>query len=53
MQHALPGGIVTLRAHRIAWKRDAAAPSLTVYGVRMKYKFGPFMLCREYAALDH
>jgi hypothetical protein len=52
MQQALPGGTVTLRAHRITWKRDAAAPSLTVYGARMKYKLGPFTLCREYAASE-
>jgi hypothetical protein len=43
---------VTLRAHRLAWKRDAEAPAITVFGARVKYKSGPFTLCREYAAPD-
>jgi len=50
LQAALPGATVTLRAHRLAWKRDAEAPAITVFGARVKYKLGPFTLCREYAA---
>jgi hypothetical protein len=49
---ALPGATVTLRAHRLAWKQDPEAPTVTVFGARVKYKLGPFMLCREYAAPD-
>ena len=52
LQAALPGATVTLRAHRLAWKRDAEAPAITVFGARVKYKLGPFTLCREYAAPD-
>lgn len=52
LQRALPGAAITLRAHRLAWKRDPAAPGLTVFGARVKYKLGPFTLCREYAAPD-
>jgi hypothetical protein len=48
----LPGATVTLRAHRLAWKRDAEAPAITVFGARVKYKLGSFTLCREYAAPD-
>jgi hypothetical protein len=49
LQRALPGATVTLRAHRLAWKLNAAAPTIVVFGARVKYKLGPFMLCREYA----
>jgi hypothetical protein len=52
LQQALAGAIVTLRAHRLAWKRDPQAPTITVFGARVKYKVGPFTLCREYAAPD-
>lgn len=52
LQQALPGATVTLRAHRLAWKRDPQAPAITVFGARVKYKYGPFTLCREYAAPD-
>ena len=52
LQQALPGALVTLRAHRLAWKRDPQASSLTVFGARVKYTYGPFTLCREYAAPD-
>jgi hypothetical protein len=50
LQKALPGATVTLRAHKLAWQRDAEAPTITVFGARVKYKLGPFTLCREYAA---
>jgi hypothetical protein len=42
----------TLRAHRLAWKGHPDAPTLTVFGVRVKLTVGPFTLCREYAAPD-
>jgi hypothetical protein len=52
LRDALPGAIVALRAHRLAWKRDAQAPAITVFGARVKLRVGPFVLCREYAAPD-
>jgi len=52
LQQALPGAVLILRAHRLAWKGDPNAPTLTVFGARVKYKYGPFTLCREYAAPD-
>lgn len=52
LQQALPDAAVTLRAHRLAWKKEPRAPTLTVFGARVKYKHGPFTLCREYAAPD-
>jgi hypothetical protein len=50
LQQALPDALVNLRAHQLAWKRHPNAPRLTVFGVRVKYKVGPFTLCREYDA---
>jgi hypothetical protein len=50
LQHALPDATVTLRAHRLAWKQDPEGWTVTVFGARVKYKLGPFTLCREYAA---
>jgi hypothetical protein len=52
LQQALSGATVTLRAHRLAWKRDPLAAAITVFGARVKYKYGPFSLVREYAAPD-
>jgi hypothetical protein len=48
----LPAATITLRAHRLAWKGHTEAPTLTVFGVRVKLTVGPFTLCREYAAPD-
>jgi len=47
-QKALPDATVTLRAHRLAWKRQPQAPSLTQFGVLVTQKVGPFTLRREY-----
>jgi len=41
---------VTLRVHRFSWSRDPAAPSLTVFGVLVTCKVGPFTLRREFLA---
>jgi hypothetical protein len=46
----LPDATVTLRVHKLAWKRDAQAPTLTLYGVLVTSRVGPFMLRREYVA---
>jgi hypothetical protein len=50
LQAAFADATVTLRQHRIAWKGDSEAPTLTMYGVIVTLKVGPFDLRREYAA---
>jgi hypothetical protein len=50
LQAAKPDATVTLRVHKLSWKQDAAAPSLTVCGVLLTCKAGPFTLRREYLA---
>lgn len=52
IQQALPEAAATLRAHQLSWKGHPDTPTLTVFGVRVKLKVGPFTLCREYAAPD-
>ena len=52
LQAAFPDASVTLRVHRLAWKRDPQSASLTVVGVLIVRKVGPFTLRREYAAPD-
>ena len=49
---ALPDATVTLRMHRLARKGDADAPTLTVYGILVTRKVGPFTFRREYVAPD-
>lgn len=46
----LPAATVTLRTHKLACKDDTQAPTLTVCGVLVTCKVGPFTLRREYAA---
>jgi hypothetical protein len=43
---------VTLRMHRLSWKHDASAPTLTLYGALVTRKVGPFTFRREYMAPD-
>ena len=52
LQRVFPDATVALREHRISWKGDVNAPSLTMYGVIVTRKVGPFDLRREYAAPD-
>ena len=52
LQQVFPDAPVVLREHRISWKDDSNAPSLTMYGVIVTCKIGPFDLRREYAAPD-
>lgn len=52
LRAALPDATVTLRMHRLAWKCDADAPTLTVYGLLVTRKVGPFTFRREYVAPD-
>jgi hypothetical protein len=50
LQAAKADATVTLRIHRLSWKRDPTAPSLTVFGVLVTCKVGPFTVRREYLA---
>jgi hypothetical protein len=50
LQRVFPDATVTLREHRVSWKGDPEAPSLTKRGVLVTRKVGPFDLRREYAA---
>ena len=51
--HALvPDATVNLRVHTLAWKTDRQAPTLTLFGVVVTLRVGPFTLRREYAAPD-
>jgi hypothetical protein len=45
----LPEATVTVRMHKLEWRRDSEAPTLTVYGVLVTSRVGPFTLRREYA----
>ena len=52
LRRVFPDATVTLREHRIAWKGDHQAPTLTLFGVIVTRKMCPFDLRREYAAPD-
>ena len=52
LQAVFPDATVALREHRISWKADVNAPSLTMYGVIVTRKVGPFDLRREYARTE-
>jgi hypothetical protein len=43
---------VTLQRHTLTWTRDASAPKLTMYGVLVRRKIGPFNIRREFVAPD-
>ena len=47
---ALPDATVTLRMHRLAWKRDLEIGLDPVFGVLVTQRVGPFTLRREYSA---
>jgi hypothetical protein len=49
LQAAVPESTVTLRAHRLSWRREPEGPSLTVFGVLVTLKVGPFVVRREFA----
>lgn len=49
IRKSLPEATVTLRVHKLAWKHDGQAPTLTLCGVLVTSKAGPFTLRREYA----
>jgi hypothetical protein len=49
LQTALKDARVTLREHRLSWRRDTTLPSLTLYGALVTMTVGPFILRREFA----
>ena len=49
LKAALPDANVTLRSHRLSWRADPSAPSLTVVGALVTRQVGPFILRREFA----
>ncbi len=48
LQSEMPDATVTLRVHRLMWKRVPQAPSLTIASVLVTRKLGPLTLRREY-----
>src|SRR5262249_6842092 len=51
-QELVPNAVATLRVHRLAWKQDPRAPTITVFGVLVTMRRGPFSLRREYDASE-
>ena len=50
LQTKLPDAIVKLREHRLVSMRHTTVPPLSIYGVLVTRKVGPFNLRREFAA---
>ncbi len=49
LKSRLPDADVTLREHRLSWRRDSTLPGLSLYGVLVTRRVGPFILRREFA----
>jgi hypothetical protein len=49
LESRLPDADVTLREHRLSWRRDPALPGLSAFGVLVTRQVGPFILRREFA----
>jgi hypothetical protein len=47
----LPAANATLRAHRLAWCKELAVPTLVVHGVLVTWRIAPFNLRRAFAIL--
>ena len=52
LKSRLPDADVTLREHRLTWRREPALPALSVYGVLATRQVGPFVLRREFAVSE-
>jgi hypothetical protein len=50
IQRVLPHATVTVRFHRLSWRNDLRAPSVSRYGVVAVHMLGPLTLRREYDA---
>jgi hypothetical protein len=48
----VPGATVTIRSHRLEWKRNPKAPSLVVRGLLLVQHVGPLVVRREFAVED-
>lgn len=48
----LPTATVTIRSHRLVWKRNSKAPSLVVRGLLVVQHAGPLVVRREFAVED-
>jgi hypothetical protein len=46
----VPDAEISLREHRLSSRRDATLPALSVFGVLVTRRVGPFILRREFAA---
>jgi hypothetical protein len=51
LQAAMPAATFALRSHRLSWKRQQRAPSLTLMAVLVTQETGPFSLRREFAVI--
>ena len=49
VQRLMPEATVTLRVHKLAWKRDLQVALPTICGVLVTQRVGPFTLRREYS----
>ncbi len=49
LQSRLPDADVTLREHRLTWRREPTLPALSLHGVLATRQVGPFVLRREFA----
>jgi hypothetical protein len=52
VQRLVPGATVVLREHVLSSKRHQESASLTVFGVLVTKRHGPFVLRREYVVAD-
>jgi hypothetical protein len=52
IQRALPTATVTVRFHRLLWRKNLKAPAVTRYGVIAVHTLGPLTLRREYEASE-
>ena len=52
LQSLVPDATVVLREHVLSSKRHQESASLTIFGVLVTKRFGPFTLRREYVVND-
>ena len=48
----MPTATITLRAHRLTWRADAKAPTVTLYGLLVVVNNGPITVRREFNVPD-
>jgi hypothetical protein len=52
LQSRLPDAEVKLREHRLSWRHEPELPGLSVYGVLVTRRVGPFHVRREFAVSE-